>query len=191
MTFHEADIYDLLLKKLEPTIKDKNLDPVAVSSMIRSCVEIDDENLTCASRYFYMRGRYYSVKPSNIKINLKFAIQIIMKFKGICTDNELWLIASIIDIAQYLFSNATKEIDQMSAMILLALYRLLKADKQQINNYIERLNSPDNPKPNLCQLQDLLDQLEDIGCIKCIDGYYVLNESIDYSTSKKFKEYID
>ncbi|MDD3278170.1 MAG: hypothetical protein PHG16_04705 [Lachnospiraceae bacterium] len=84
-----------------------------------------------------------------------------------------------------LFTTATKEIDEISALVLIGVYRLQHGDIERIDRYILEI-SPDNMKEHITRaaIEASLGKLEGWGCVCCLDGEYVVSENVTSSMIK-------
>lgn len=186
MDNYQPDIYNVVLEELEPLIDKESLDKVSVSSMVRTAIEVTDSPLTSATRSVAYKGKFYTIKLGNIKINFQFILNIIFKFQSVLTQKELGLIMAIIDLVHFIFFSSTIEITPDLAIVLFAVYRIGSGDTNRIIDYVQNLDYQDHPKPNPDEIEKLLFTLVDMKCISCIDGQYKLNETIDYSMIDQF-----
>ena len=96
---------------------------------------------------------------------------------------------AIIYLIVDLFTMATEEIDEISSVVLIAVYRLQHGDKERILEYINRI-CPENLKNDatLGHIEESLKKLESWGCISCEDGIYMVNETVTASMIKQVSE---
>lgn len=74
----------MALKALEPIIEKYELDPVMLSSIVRGTVEVEEQPIPPASKVWKSKdNKVYTIKPSNIKINLSFALANAFRLKTV------------------------------------------------------------------------------------------------------------
>lgn len=175
--------YRMALEALEPLIAKYELDPVMLSSIVRGTVEVEEHPLQSALKVWKSKdGKVYTIKPSNIKINLSFALDNAFRFKTIFTQKDIWLVLAIIHLVVDMFTSAVKRVDEMSALILVAVFRLQSAESREILEYAQKI-LPQNSE--LCvddvSVQRALDNLEELKCVKLENGKYSVIETVGSS----------
>lgn len=175
--------YSKAIKSLEPIVEKYDLDPVMVASIVRGCIEKEDQPIQPASRVWKSKdGNVYTVKPENIKVNLSFALANAFRLKTIFSQKDIWLVLAIIHLIVDMFTSAVKRVDEMSSLILLAIFRLQEAEKVAIKEYTLKILPKDS---NIIitdeTVQKALDNLEELKCIKLDDGKYSIIETIGSS----------
>lgn len=181
--------YKIAIDMLEPVINKYKLDKIAVESLVRSSIEIEDQEIQPVTAIWRStNGKVYSTKPSNIKVNLKFALDLAFRLKTTFTQKDIWFGIAIIDIIVALFTSATKEIDEFSSIVLLSVYRRQHRNIEEIIEYVEKICSK-NSKNDISKeiIKESLEKLESWGCIRCIDGLYEISETV---TASMIKEHI-
>lgn len=184
ITFPEE--YKTVIDMLEPMISEKELDKITVESLVRSCIEVEEQPIQPVTALWKTKqGKSYSTKASNIKVNLKFALASVFRVKTIMNQKDVWLGMAIIHMIVDLFTTATQEIDEISALILIGVYRLQHGDIERLNRYIMEI-SPENMKELITThiIEESLGKLEGWGCICCVGGEYVVNEIVTASMIK-------
>lgn len=184
--------YSEAIKSLEPIIEKYELDPIMVSSIVRGTVEKEEEPIQPASKVWKSKdGNVYTVKPANIKINLSFALANAFRLKTVFSQKDIWLVLAIIHLIVDMFTSAVKKVDEPSALILLAIFRLQAAEKEEISEYALKI-LPSDSKIIITDkvVQDALDNLEELKCINLEDGKYSVIETIasslySYENDKK------
>lgn len=172
-----------IIEELQKIMIPYNLDDTTLSSLVRASIEIEQQLPEPASRLFKLQnGKKYSVKPSNIKVNLKYALDLAFRFKTIFELHDIWLALAIISLIVNLFTNAIKEIDEISSIVILAIYRMQKGSEAEIFEQAKVIQ----PKSSsvildMKSIQKSLSQLEDFKCIQLIDGKYSIIESVSSS----------
>lgn len=133
-------------------------------------------------------GNIYSTKPSNIKVNLKFALSTIFRLKTVISQKDIWVALAVLHLVVDLFTNTTIKIDELAGLALLSVYRLQHADEEKLLKYAEEI-CPEE-KHEMVQKDDFvlsLARLEEWGCIKREQGEYILNETVTSSMIKEIK----
>lgn len=184
--------YSEAIQSLEPIIKKYELDPIMVSSIVRGTIEKEEEPIQPASKVWKSKdGNVYTVKPANIKINLSFALTNAFRLKTTISQKDIWLVLAIIHLIVDMFTSAVKKVDEPSALILLATFRLQAAEKGDIKEYaLKILPSDSNIIITDEVVQAALDNLEELKCIKLEEGKYSVIETIasslySYENDKK------
>lgn len=175
--------YSKAIKSLEPIVKKYDLDPVMVASIVRGSIEKEDQPIQPASRVWKSKdGNVYTVKPENIKVNLSFALTNAFRLKTIFSQKDIWLVLAIIHLIVDMFTSAVKRVDEMSSLILLAIFRLQEAEKVEIKEYTLKILPKDSSIIITDEMvQNALDNLEELKCIKLDDGKYSIIETIGSS----------
>lgn len=171
------------IKSLEPIIEKYELDSVMVSSIVMGCVEKEEQPLQPASKVWKSEdGNVYTVKPANIRINLSFALANAFRLKTVFSQKDIWLVLAIIHLIVDMFTNATIRVDEKSALILLAVFRLQQADKFEIKEYASKI-LPQGSSITITDtlVQEALDNLEELRCVRLEDGKYSVIETIGSS----------
>lgn len=184
------EVYKKSTERLENIIERYHLDRITVESMVRSCIEVEEQEIQPASATWRSRGgRVYSTKASNIKVNLRFALSSVFRLKTIFAQDDFWLALAMIHLIVDLFTNATKEIDEISSVVLVAVYRLQHADKEKILEYAEKI-CPESIQELLSAecVEESLEKLECWGCIDLINGRYSVKEIVTASMVKGYQE---
>lgn len=180
MSSYIAPEYETVEEMLKPFIKEHALDEITVNSLIRGSMEILDSELPMASVAVINVGDLCSaasIKPKNIKINLKFALNSIFSFKTICGTQDLWLVLSIVKTIVFLVQDMTIQLSMHESIVLFALYRLQSATSREIIAYLSKLKEIDC-NVDTQSVNDALNNLEKIGTIMMEDGKYCICETI-------------
>ncbi len=175
--------YSKAIKSLEPIIQKYGLDAVMVSSIVRGSIEKEDQPIQPASKVWKSKdGNVYTVKPANVKVNLSFALANAFRLKTMFSQKDIWLVLAIIYLIVDMFTSAIKKVDEISALILLAIFRLQEAEKTEIKEYALKI-VPQNSNIiiNDKVVQEALDNLEELKCIKLDDSRYSVIETIGSS----------
>lgn len=177
---------------LEPLIKKYDLDPVMISSIIRGSIEKEEQLIQPTLKVWRSHnGNIYTVKPSNIKINLSFALTNAFRLKTTFSQKDIWLVLAIINLIVDMFTTAVNKIDEMSALILLAVFRLQSSEERRIIEYSKKILPQDSL---LCindeSVKNALDNLEELKCIKLEDGKYSVIETVS-SSLYSYENYSD
>ena len=157
--------YNTVINLLQPVIEKYDLDKITVESLVRSSIEIDEHEIQPVTTIWKSRkGTVYSTKPSNIKVNLKFALSSIFRLK----------------------TTLNQEIDELSAVVLVSVYRLQNGNTERIKQYAKEIcPSSLSDKLQSENIDDSLAKLESWGCISCEEGNYLVNEKVMASMIKK------
>ena len=103
------------------------------------------------------------MKPANIKVNLSFALANAFRLKTLFSQKDIWLVLAIIHLIVDLFTSAVKRVDEASALILLATFRLQEATSLEIKEYASKiLPQSSNLIINDKLVQEALDNLEEL-----------------------------
>lgn len=181
------ETYKEVTNRLEPVIEKYDLDRITVESLVRSSIEIEEQSIQPVTAVWKSKsGKVYSTKGSNIKINLKFALSSVFRLKTTLGQKDFWFGLAIIYLIVDLFTMATEEIDENSSVVLIAVYRLQQGDEERLLDYIDKI-CPENLKNNMTQecVEEALKKLESWGCISCIEGLYMVNETVTASMIKQ------
>lgn len=175
--------YNDAIELLNPVIEKYGLDRVTISSIIRGCLEIEEQRIFPAMKIWKSQsGEIYSIKPSNIKVNLSFALGNAFRLKKVFSEKDIWLVLAIIYLIVDLFTSAVKRIDENWALVLLAVYRLQEAEKEKIYEYAMKIcPSESTIEFNEVTFDMAIKNLEEFKCIKLQDGKYSVCETIDSS----------
>lgn len=175
--------YSRVIKMINPIVEKYGLDSILVNSIIRGAIEKEPQPIQPASTVWKSKkGNTYSLKPTNIKVNLSFALSNAFRLKTIFKQEDIWLVLAILHLAIDLFTSAVEKVDEASSLILLATFRLQEASKEDILNYAIKIQPKENKLVITDELvQTALDNLEDLRCVKLKDGKYHVVESIDSS----------
>lgn len=175
--------YSKAIEMIHPIVEEYKLDSILVNSIIRGAIEIDLQPIQPASKVLRSKkGETYSIKPTNIKLNLSFALSNAFRLKTTFSQKDVWLVLAILHLVVDLFTDATKKIDEISSLVLLATFRLQQASKNQIWDYTLKIQPKES---NLEITEELIEtalkNLEDLKCISLIDGKYQVVETISSS----------
>lgn len=184
------EAYKKVSDMLEPIEKKYQLDSITVESLVRSSIEVEEQDIQPVTAIWKSKdGKIYSTKPSNIKINLKFALSSVFSLKTILVQEDFWLVLAILHMIVDSFISATKEIDEVSSVVLVAVYRLECGDLERILGYVNKIcpsSLIDKASPE--SIQESLEKLESWGCITSNGGKYVVNETVTASMIKEYPE---
>ena len=181
--------YNTVINLLQPVIEKYDLDKITVESLIRSSIEVDEQEIQPVTAVWKSKkGVVYSTKASNIKVNLKFALSSLFRLKTTLSQKDIWLGLAIIYLIVDLFTSATKEIDELSAVVLVSVYRLQSGNNERIKQYAKEIcPAPLSDKLQFENVDESLQKLESWGCISCEDGNYMVNEKVMTSMIKEAK----
>lgn len=176
--------YSLILNNLEQFIKEKKLDKITVKSLMLSSIDFiypEEEPANIAIISQDDLSKSYSIKCENIKIGLKFALDIIFSVKAVFSSEECWLILSVLKVISSFINGMKEELNCDEAIVLFSLYRLQSADEGRIKDYINSLK--DSGKLADINIENIniktaLDKLEKIKSIELDGGDYHIIETI-------------
>ncbi len=176
--------YVMIIEGLQPIIDEHGLDKVTISGLVRGSIEIQQQPVQAVNRVWKSKtGEVFTIKPSNIKVNLGFALGNTFRLKTLFNQKDIWLVFAIIHMVVNLFTDAVKRVDETSALVLLAVYRLQNGNLEKILDYTKRIN-PENSNI-LMDEKTCFKALENLQELKCIElkenGEYILRESVDSS----------
>lgn len=175
--------YSKAIKSLEPIVEKYELDSIMISSIIRGSIEKEEQPIQPASKVWKSKdGNVYTVKPANIKVNLSFALANAFRLKTMFSQKDIWLVLAIIYLIVDLFTSAVKKVDEESALILLVIFRLQEAEKSKIKEYaLKIVPQSSNMIIDDKLVQEALDNLEELKCIRLDNGKYSVIETIGSS----------
>lgn len=175
--------YSRAIEMINPVVEKYGLDSILVNSIVRGAIEKEAQPIQPASTVWKSKkGNTYSLKPSNIKVNLSFALSNAFRMKTIFKQKDIWLVLAILHLAIDLFTSAVEKVDEASSLVLLSTFRLQEASKEEILNYALKIQ-PEESKLTITDelVQNALDNLEDLRCVDLKDGKYRVVETIDSS----------
>lgn len=168
--------YDSLLDQVSDLIHENKVDGVTVRSLYQSSFEFEELTPQVASvAVISASGNKdgFSIKPLNIKISFKFALDAIFMSKPLLTEKGIWLILSLLRAICFLLGQAVKTISKEESVVIFALYRLRQADIDRITEYIDN---------GLCDysidVKLSLEKLTKLNVVDIEDGKYYLKELI-------------
>lgn len=175
--------YQKIIENLNSAIAQYGLDEVTIAGVVRGSIEVEQQPIHPVSRVWKSKsGETFSVKASNIKVNLNYALKTAFRIKTVFVQKDVWLAAAIIHMIVDLFTDAKKLVDEKTAIILLAVFRLQNGDIERIMQYAQTIIPKESGiELNKTQCQEALDNLESLQCIEIKDGEYIVRESIDSS----------
>ena len=165
----------------------KDLDIITVKSLFRTCIESVNPELPRSS--VIIKGiknpeTSYSVKLNNIKLNLNFALDMILGICGVYEANEKMLIVLLLDVLRTFFTDATVELKDEDAYLVYLIhkmdYKKIGVSKEQIVEYIKS-NPTAQDKEYFSKVENLdesLGRLEKIHSIMLEKGCYHVTETI-------------
>lgn len=174
--------YNKVIEQLQPVIEAFDLDRVSVESLVRSCVEVEEQPIPPASNIWRdKKGVAHTTKPSNFKINLRFALDTVLGLQPYVCKKDIWMVFAVLNIIVKLFSEMTESIDDFSGLVLVAVYRLRQADAETIRNYVKTIDPDKDRKLSDDIVDETLVKLEKLGCIRLENGKFALNETVNRS----------
>ena len=126
----------------------------------------------------------YSVKLKNIKLNLSFALDMILGVGGVLEGSKLMLIFLVLDVLRTFFSNVTEKLEEKDAYLIYLIhkmdYRKTGVSKEALAEYIKKDSSVQEKKyfEKEEDLEESLKRLEDIQSIMLEGGCYHVTETI-------------
>lgn len=182
MSSYIAPEYEEIENMLNSFVEEHELDNVTVNSLIRGSVEVLEPEIPTASVAVIDTGDLssaVSIKPKNIKINLKFALNSIFSFKSICDSKGVWLVLGILKTILYFIQDMSIQLSDQETIVLFALYRLRSATSVEITAYIDKLKETEESVDiQVVNVEESLKVLEKIGTIQMKDGKYYVCETI-------------
>lgn len=174
--------YKEIEKELDSFVQEHELDLITVKSLIRGSVEILEPEMPTASIAVIDNKELssgISVKPKNIRVNLKFALNSIFSFKSVYDADEKWLIFTVLKTIVFLLEEMRVNLDDNDAIVLFCIYRLQSATIEEIVAYAKKLKeNEDDSDIQIENISRALIKLEKIGSVKLEDGKYFLCETI-------------
>lgn len=185
MNQYIPEIYKNVIETLNSMIEKHKLDEITVESLVRSSIEIEDPVMELVTQLRRLNGKTYSIKLSNIKVNLKFALSAIFQLKTIVSERECWLVLAIIQMIVNLFAETVREVDEVSSIVLISVFRLDHGTEDRVCRYAREICPPSlKDKLTLDSIRESLKKLEELGCITCMDGMYIVLETVTSSMKK-------
>ncbi len=176
--------YERIIQNLQPIIDEHELDKITIAGLVRGSIEIEQQPIQAASRIWTTKnGVTYTIKPSNIKVSLGFALGNAFRLKTLFSQKDIWLVFAIIHMLVDLFTDAVDLVDETSALVLLAVYRMQNGNFEKIFDYAQRIK----PEESHIEINEktcyrALENLQELRCIKLLEsGEYILIESVDSS----------
>jgi hypothetical protein len=175
--------YDDLQNLLSDVVVEYELDPVTVNSLLLSSFVFLEPELQSATVAIIDPSNFEkskSIRASNIQVDLKFALDAIFATISVFTAKSSLLILYVLKAIVLLIDKASIQLGKNDAIVLFAIYRLQKADKNAILRYINKLRTENDDIDivNESTIEKSLKTLEDIKTIELIDGLYSLNDVI-------------
>ena len=118
MDNNEIYVNEVIGAYLDTKEEMKDLDEVTVKSLFRTCIESLNPELPRSSviiKSIKNSETAYSVKLKNIKLNLRFALDMILGVGGVLEGSKLMLIFLVLDVLCTFFSNATEKLEEKDA----------------------------------------------------------------------------
>lgn len=173
--------YEELEETLSDFISECNLDAVTVNSLFRSTIEFLEPELESATVVVLDTNKLddtKSFKASNVKVGIKFALEVIFVVQSILTEVELKQVLLVLKAIVELIGNCSIDISREEVIILFAIYRLRSAEKKQIQEYINSTLAENYKIVSSDRLDEGLKKLEKIKTIKLVDGKFTINETV-------------
>lgn len=165
----------------------KFLDPVTVSSLFRSCIEPLNPELPRSAiiiRDKKTPSMLHSVKLKNIKLNFRFALDMVLGVGALFDTTKKMLLWLILDVVCKFWNELNVTIKPEDAYIIYTLYEKDYLDHgltlEEIRNYMVTSEREDIKLyySETEKLEAVLNELEKINTILLSDGRYHLQEVI-------------
>jgi len=184
---NELYVNEEIEKYLDTKDEMKELDTVTVKSLFRTCIESVNPELPRSSviiKGIKNSGTSYSVKLKNIKLNLSFALDMILGIGGVIEGSKLMLIFLVLDVVRTFFSNAVAQVEKKDAYLISLIHKMSYkkggVSKENLVEYIK--GDPVSQEMNYFEksedLEESLRHLEDIYSITLEGGLYHVTETI-------------
>jgi hypothetical protein len=187
MENQELYIEDIIKEYLNQTADTYNLDLVTISSLARSCIELDSTELPRSSmivRDIKDRNKSHSIKFRNIRFNFKFGLSIIFGVKNVFTSEGASLVLVLLDLIQKFISEAHISLNNVHTFLVYTIHTLDYNNKgvelEKIFEYSKN-NGPDDMRRlelDIKKIEEELTSLEKLDCIVMENGRYKLREVI-------------
>lgn len=187
MDNNEIYVNEVIGAYLDSKEEMKVLDEVTVKSLFRTCIESVNPELPHSS--VIIKGiknpeTAYSVKLKNIKLNLNFALDMILGVGGVLEGSKLMLIFLVLDVLRTFFSNVTEKMEEKDAYLIYLIhkidYRKTGVSKGTLAEYIKKDSVVQEKKyfEKEEDMEESLKRLENIQSIVLEDGCYHITETI-------------
>lgn len=187
MDNNELYVNEVIGAYLDTKEEMKELDEVTVKSLFRTCIESINPELPRSSviiKSMKNPETAYSVKLKNIKLNLNFALDMILGVGDVLDGRKLRLIFLVLDVLRTFFSNITEKLEEKDAYLIYLIhkmdYKKVGVSKEALAEYIKK-DSRVQEKKYFEKEEDLeasLKRLEDIQSIMLEGGCYHVTETI-------------
>ena len=180
-----GSLYENLEENLIEFIKSENIDIITFRSLLRSSVEISEQDVSPATIGIISadasKGKRVHIR--NYQFNLKHALDMIYATKTAVKSDGIMLVLAMIKVFLLLTDEFVLEFDSSDAVVLLCIHRLRGGSATRIYEYAKQLdNQIAAAEFSFEELEGILDKLEKIKMIQLIDGEYQLRDRI-YITS--------
>lgn len=186
MDNNERYVNEVIAAYLDTKEEMKELDEVTVKSLFRTCIESINPELPRSS--VIIKGiknpeTAYSVKLKNIKLNLNFALDMILGVGGVLEGSKLMLIFLVLDVVRTFFSNVTEKLEEKDAYLIYLIhkidYRQTGVSREDLAEYVKKDSVIQEKKYfEKEDMEESLKRLEDIQSIVLEDGCYHITETI-------------
>uniref|UniRef100_UPI004027001E hypothetical protein n=1 Tax=Lachnospira eligens TaxID=39485 RepID=UPI004027001E len=186
MDNNEIYVNEVISSYLDTKEEMKALDEVTVKSLFRTCIESVNPELPHSS--VIIKGiknpeNAYSVKLKNIKLNLNFALDMILGVGEVLEGSKLMLIFLVLDVLRKFFSNATEKIEEKDAYLVYLIHKIdyskTGVSKETLEEYIKKDSLVQKKKYfEKEDMEESLKRLENIQSIVLEDGCYHITETI-------------
>lgn len=157
------------------------LDPITVRSLFRSCIEPENPELPHSSivkRDISNPEVAYSLKISNIKLNLRFALDIIIGLNSIYNESKEQLLILLLKVIQYFFSESKVKIDKKQTYVLYAIALLEGNGEGVLEERIIQYAQKNKKEDMITDIDSILKELENLKTIYLLEGKYHLCETV-------------
>jgi hypothetical protein len=174
--------YDLLINDQRDFIKEHRIDEISVQSLFKATIDFVENEPEAASVVYISPDDFSkakSTKISNVRINLKFAIDMIFAVNLVLTSDGMWLLLSLLKAIVFLYDSMTTKLEKDEAIVLFAIYRLQKADSSRIKEYLDSLATSNKSGDfKVANVDESLQKLKKINTIDTVDGMWYITELI-------------
>ena len=174
------DEYIEMENKLAPFAQEHELDAVTLRSLIGSSVRIIEPDMEPANIVVFNKNRSGAKRVSlkTIRIDIKYAINLIYQVKTLITSKKIWFILALLKLILQLAEDVCSNLDYQEAVVLFCCYRLGEADQGRIERYVNQLKAENEIEDIEINVAEALENLENYKIIEMISGLYRLCEYI-------------
>lgn len=170
--YENIEVKNVFLNQVNFGNKSASLNPYLVREfqrpLIRGIIEKDKN------------GKLHSIKPQNIKFDLKFLLEFIGSVGSMMDSNKIKILLAVLTLLVKLFGMMIRELSDKDAVVLLCIRDLTSASPEKIVEYAkEQRTNDDDPVLTLEDVKKSLKVLEKMKTIELIDGEYYICERIN------------